>query len=361
MRILGIETSCDETAVALVEGKNGRVREIESLVASQIDIHAAYGGVVPEVAAREHVHAIIPLIETLLGNFRTRPNIDAIAVTAGPGLFSSLMVGVETAKALAYAWNIPLVRVNHIEGHLYSSVINEAKPLKFPAIALIVSGGHTEIISVKKHGQYKLVGRTRDDAAGEAFDKTAQTLGLGYPGGPAISKAALSGDSGAFDLPRPMLKEDNFDFSFAGLKTAVLYSWRNQKPATKNQQLVSDMAASVQAAIVEVLVQKTFRAARELKAKTLVVGGGVIANDALRAALLSRGKEELPKLDIRMPQKKYTTDNAVMIAAAGYFHAASSSSPRDQLRAKSRRTRGSTRAGFTQWSKIKADPNWELV
>jgi N6-L-threonylcarbamoyladenine synthase len=347
MRILGIETSCDETAVSLIEGKGGRVRELESLVASQIDIHAVTGGVVPEVAAREHVHAIIPLVETLLGKWSKRPKIDAIAVTAGPGLFSSLMVGVETAKAFSFAWDIPLVRVNHIEGHLYSSVINEARPFAFPAVALIVSGGHTEIISVKGHGRYKLLGRTRDDAAGEAFDKTAQMLGLGYPGGPAIAKAAEQGDASSFKLPRPMLHENNFDFSFAGLKTAVLYSWRDQKPATKNQRLVSDMAASVQAAIVEVLVEKTFRAVKSLKAKTLIVGGGVIANDALRAALLARGKKDFPTLDIRLPHKKYTTDNAAMIAAAGYFHSPSPSSPR---------TRGST-----AWSKIKADPNWELV
>jgi N6-L-threonylcarbamoyladenine synthase len=341
MRILGIETSCDETAVSLVEGKDGRVREIESLIASQIDIHAVYGGVVPEVAAREHVHAIIPLVSTLLGNFKTKPKIEAIAVTAGPGLFSSLMVGVETAKALAYAWDIPLVRVNHIEGHLYSSLINESRPFAFPAVALIVSGGHTEIISVKGHGRYKLLGRTRDDAAGEAFDKTAQTLGLGYPGGPAIAKAALSGGASAFYLPRPMLKENNYDFSFAGLKTAVLYSWRGLDSASRIPHTVSGMAASVQRAIVEVLVEKTFRAVKSLKAKTLIVGGGVIANDALRAALLARGKKDFPTLDIRLPHKKYTTDNASMIAAAGYFHAA--------------------KKDFTDWSKIKADPNWELV
>ena len=341
MIILGIETSCDETAVSLIEGENGRVRELESLVASQIDIHAATGGVVPEVAAREHVHAIIPLVETLLGKWKTRPEIDAIAVTAGPGLFSSLMVGVETAKAFSYAWGVPLVRVNHIEGHLYSSMINEAHALEFPALALVVSGGHTEIISVKGNGKYKLIGRTRDDAAGEAFDKTAQTLGLGYPGGPAIAKAAEGGDPAAFYLPRPMIREDNYDFSFAGLKTAVLYSWRGLDPASRIPRTVSGMAASVQRAIVEVLVEKTFRAVKETEARTLIVGGGVIANEALRAALIARGKEEMPDLDIRLPHKKYTTDNAAMIAAAGYFHAA--------------------KKDFTDWSAIKADPNWELV
>jgi N6-L-threonylcarbamoyladenine synthase len=355
MIILGIETSCDETAVSLIEGKNGRVREIESLVASQIDIHAVTGGVVPEVAAREHVHAIIPLIDTLLGKRSAKGDIDAIAVTAGPGLFSSLMVGVETAKALSYAWGIPLVRVNHIEGHLCSSLINETRTLAFPAIALIVSGGHTEIINVKGHGKYKLVGRTRDDAAGEAFDKTAQMLGLGYPGGPAIAAAAEKGDATAFKLPRPMLGEDNFDFSFAGLKTAVLYKWRDLGAASHGSRAVSDMAASVQAAIVEVLVEKTFRAINKFKAKTLIVGGGVIANESLRATLAAYGKKEFPKLDIRLPLRKYTTDNATMIAAAGYFHTASSSSP------SLGQARGKLKRGSMDWSKIKADPNWELV
>lgn len=341
MRILGIETSCDETAVALVEGKNGRVREIESLVSSQIDIHKATGGVVPEVAAREHVGVIIPLLSTLLGKWSKKPKLDAIAVTAGPGLFSSLMVAVETAKALAYAWEVPLVRVNHIEGHLYSALINETKPLSFPTLALIVSGGHTEIILMKGHGQYRLIGRTRDDAAGEAFDKTAQMMGLGYPGGPAVSSSALSGDPAKYALPRPMLGEKNFDFSFAGLKTAVLYSVRNQKLNLDDPKIVSDLAASTQAAIVDVLVAKTVRAAEKYGAKTLLLGGGVAANDALRAALAASCKKELPQLDVRLPQKRYTTDNATMIAAAGYFR--------------------SMKKDFVVPAKIEADPNWELV
>ena len=341
MKILGIETSCDETAVALLEGKNGRVRELESLVASQIDIHAATGGVVPEVAAREHVSAIIPLISTLLGKWNQKPNVDAIAVTAGPGLFSSLMVGVETAKALAFAWNVPLVRVNHIEGHLYSSAINSAIAIKFPTLALIVSGGHTELILMKGHGSYGLVGRTKDDAAGECFDKTAQMMGLGYPGGSAISKVALKGDPTAYVLPRPMLNEKNFDFSFSGLKTAVLYTIRNKHLAVEDPKIAADLSASTQAAIVEVLVEKTIRAAKKFKIQSMVVGGGVIANDALRAALAARVKKDLPGVVLRLPQKKYTTDNAVMIAAAGYFHAA--------------------KKDFISPLKIKADPNWELV
>jgi N6-L-threonylcarbamoyladenine synthase len=341
MKILGIETSCDETAVALIEGKNGRVRELESLVASQIDIHAATGGVVPEVAAREHVSAIIPLVSTLLGKWNKKPKIDAIAVTSGPGLFSSLMVGVETAKALAFAWDVPLVAVNHIEGHLYSSSINSDASIKFPALALIVSGGHTELILMKGHGSYHLIGRTKDDAAGECFDKTAQMMGLGYPGGPAISKDALKGDPASFALPRPMLKEKNFDFSFSGLKTAVLYTIRNLKLNIDDPKVVADLAASTQAAIVEVLVEKTIRAARKLKVKTLIVGGGVAANDALRAELAARSKNELSGVELRMPQKRYTTDNAVMIAAAGYFHA--------------------IKRDFVSPLKIKADPNWELV
>lgn len=340
MKILGIETSCDETAVSLVDGQNGFVREVESLVSSQIAIHQATGGVVPEIAAREHVGAIIPLIETLLGKNRAK-TLDAIAVTAGPGLFSSLMVGVETAKALSLAWNIPLVRVNHIEGHLYSSLIADPKPLTFPAVALIVSGGHTELVLMKKHGDYKLIGRTCDDAAGEAFDKTAQMMGLEYPGGPAISQAALKGDPAAYDLPRPMLRDKNFAFSFAGLKTATLYMIRNKRLAVEDPKIVADLAASVQSAIVEVLVEKTLAAAKKFKAKTVLVGGGVIANESLRVALSSRFKSDLPEVALRIPHRKYTTDNATMIATAGYYHAA--------------------KKDFTLWSKIKADPNWELV
>ncbi len=341
MTILGIETSCDETAVALVEGKNGRVKEIRSLVSSKLEIHAITGGVVPEIAAREHVGAIIPLLETLLGKWAKKPKIDALAVTSGPGLFSSLMVGVETAKGLAHAWDVPLLRVNHIEGHLYSALINETEPIKFPALALIVSGGHTEIILMKAHGRYKLIGRTKDDAAGEAFDKTAQMMNLGYPGGPAVSKAALAGAADAYDFPRPMINEKNFDFSFAGLKTAVLYKIRNAKLNIDDPKIVANLSASTQAAIVDVLVAKAQRAAGQYKAKTLLVGGGVAANDALRVALAARLKVECPGVVLRLPQKRYTTDNAIMIAAAGYFHA--------------------TKKDFITPAKIKADPNWELV
>jgi N6-L-threonylcarbamoyladenine synthase len=337
MKILGIETSCDETAVALVEGKGERVVEKESLVASSQTLHAKTGGIVPEVAAREHVGVIVPLLQTMLGT--KRPKIDAIAVTAGPGLFSSLLVGVETAKALSYAWGVPLVRVNHIEGHVYSSSIAVRTPICFPALALVVSGGHTELILMRAHGKYKLIGRTRDDAAGEAFDKTAQMLGLGYPGGPAIAKAALTGDATAFSLPRPMMHGDNFDFSFAGLKTAALYATRD--PGFKIQVSRNDMAASIQEAIVEVLVAKTLRAAKKYSVNTVLLGGGVAANDELRGRLQKEFARSMPFTDVRIPQKKYTTDNAVMIAAAGYFHA----------KAKK----------FTAWNKIAADPNWELV
>jgi len=339
MTILGIESSCDETAVALVRGSGDTVRETRSLVASQAATHAKTAGVVPEVAAREHVGAIIPLLDALLGAWKTPPKLDAIAVTGGPGLFSSLMVGVETAKALAFAWDVPLVRVNHIEGHVYSPSIGVQTPLRFPAVALIVSGGHTELIAMRGHGQYRLMGRTRDDAAGEAFDKTAHLLGLGYPGGPAIAESALAGDPAAFDLPRPMMKEKNLDFSFAGLKTAVLYAVKDVRFDIKVSK--NDMAASVQAAIVEVLVEKTVRAVRACKAKTVLLGGGVAANDALRGALAGRIADEFPFTDVRIPKKSHTTDNAVMIAAAGYHHA--------------RRKR------FVRPERIAADPNWELV
>ncbi len=340
MKILGIETSCDETAVALVDGEDGCVREIESLVSSQINIHKATGGVVPEVAAREHLGVIMPLLDTLIGKGR-RTKIDAIAATCGPGLFSSVMVGAQTAMALSCAWGKPFIRVNHIEGHLYSSLINDPRPIAFPAVAFIVSGGHTELILAKDHGKYALIGRTLDDAAGEAFDKTAQMMGLGYPGGPAIAKIAEKGNPRAYNLPRPMLAARNFDFSFAGLKTAVLYAIRNGRLAVENPQIAADLAASTQAAIVDVLAEKAFRAVQSTGAKTLLAGGGVMANDALRSALLERGRKDFPGLDIRLPQKKYTTDNAAMIAAAGYYRA--------------------TKKAFSNPLKVKADPNWELV
>lgn len=323
MTILGIETSCDETAAAVLDVGRGRVVVRSHVIASQALTHAQYGGVVPEVAAREHVLAIIPTIDAALKTARLKPaKLNRLAVTSGPGLLTALLVGVETAKALALGWKKPLVAVNHIEGHIASSFLplngQAAKlpDMKFPALALIVSGGHTELILVKKMGSYKLVGTTRDDAAGEAFDKVATLLGLSYPGGPAISRASKNGDPHTYDFPRPMITSKDFDFSFSGLKTAVLYQVKGRRPAKRD---VPNIAASFEQAVVDVLVAKTLRAARALKVKSLLLGGGVAANARLRTTL-ERETKTIPGLKYFQPNLAFATDNAAMIAMAAVFH-----------------------------------------
>lgn len=343
MRIFAIETSCDETAMALVDGTKGKLRLVKNIVASQMKLHEKYGGVVPEVAARMHVETIIPMLEEIAP--RDGKGIDAIAVTSGPGLAPALRVGVELARTLAVLWKKPLVAVNHLEGHIYSNWLGpKAKSIAFPALVLIVSGGHTEIILMKKHpstgsgrgGQYQRIGETRDDAVGEAFDKVAKILGLGYPGGPAVSVAAEKGDEKAFDLPRPMIASDDFDFSYSGLKTAVLYAWSGAK-----KKRVEDMAASFQAAAVEVLVTKMLKAIGKTKPKTVLIAGGVAANKKLRADLAKAIKKHYPKVKFVIPEMAFTTDNAAMIGAAGYFRA--------------------VKKDFVDPLKLEADPNWQLV
>lgn len=316
MRILAIETSCDETAMAIIDGSKDRLNVRQNIVASQMKLHAKYGGVVPEVAARKHVETIIPMLREIVEP--DGKGIDAIAVTYGPGLVPALRAGVELARTLAVMWNKPLVAVNHLEGHIYSNWLTAKEPIKFPALVLIVSGGHTEIVLMKKHGVYELIGETRDDAAGEAFDKVAKILGLGYPGGPAVSMMAKKGDGTRFDLPRPMLDAPNFDFSFSGLKTAVLYAW---KEAGGRGALVSDMAASFQEAAVGVLVGKMTKAMAKTNPKTVLIAGGVAANEHLRKKLARAIKMQFPKVRFVVPAMKYTTDNAAMIGAAGYFRA----------------------------------------
>lgn len=335
MYILGIETSCDDTAAALVTQRGGRFVVERSCVSSQIDIHKIYGGVVPEIAGRKHADSIIPVIREALGN--TRP--DAIAVTAGPGLVTSLVVGVEAARALSYAWGgVPIVRTNHIEGHIYSTLLGDTAPTEiiFPAMALIVSGGHTELILMRGHGDYTLIGRTRDDAVGECFDKAAKVMGLEYPGGPKISKLALEGKRDAIAFPRPMKTSDDFDFSFAGLKTSVLYYLRDNPTANH-----ADVCASFEQAVTDVLVAKTVRAAQEYNAASVILSGGVSANRYLREGLRAALVRELPECAVLIPELQYTTDNAAMIAAAGWFHAQNKD--------------------YTPWSAITADPAWELV
>ena len=314
-RILAIETSCDETACAVIE--NGRAL-LASTVASQMDIHARYGGVFPEVASRQHVLSIIPVVEqTLVQSNMTLKDIDAIAVTRGPGLAGSLVVGMNMAKGLALGTDLPLVGVNHLEGHIYSSWIynaGETAPVEpqFPLMALLVSGGHTELNLMTDHLTYKRLGSTRDDAAGEAFDKVARLLGLPYPGGPSVQKAAENGDPTRFKFPRPKL-DNPYDFSFSGLKTAVLYLVNDLKKQHSNLP-VEDLAASFQAAAVDVLFNKTIQAARDFNAREILVAGGVSANRALRQTFQSQSE-----FKVHIPAFSLCTDNAAMIAAAGYY------------------------------------------
>jgi len=314
-RILAIETSCDETACAVLE--NGRAL-LASTVASQMDIHARYGGVFPEVASRQHVLSITPVVEqTLVQSNLSLKHIDAIAVTRGPGLAGSLVVGMNMAKGLALGMGLPLVGVNHLEGHIYSSwIYNSGESIppepQFPLMALLVSGGHTELNLMTDHLTYERLGSTLDDAAGEAFDKVARLLGLAYPGGPSIQRAAESGDPRRFKFPRARL-EGIYDFSFSGVKTAVLYEVNDLKKKG-NTLPVEDLAASFQSAVVDVLFKKTMQAARDYGAKEILVAGGVSANRVLRQAFQSQ-----KEFKVHIPAFSLCTDNAAMIAAAGYY------------------------------------------
>ncbi len=317
-RILGIESSCDETAAAVVE--NGRI-VLSSLVASQVELHAQFGGVFPEVASRQHIRTIYTIIaEALKRAHLDLKDIDAIAITRGPGLPGSLVVGLNTAKGLSLGSSVPLIGINHLEAHLYSAWIDltshspeELSPEpQFPLLTLIVSGGHTELVLMRGHLQYERLGATLDDAAGEAFDKVARLLGLAYPGGPAIQQAAQDGDPTAFRFPRAWL-EDTWNFSFSGLKTSVLREVRRIQE--RGQSLpVADLAASFQAAVVEVLVTKSIQAAEAFQASEILVAGGVSANRALRQAFL-----EQAQYPVHIPHISLCTDNAAMIAGAGYY------------------------------------------
>jgi N6-L-threonylcarbamoyladenine synthase len=314
-RILAIESSCDETACAILE--NGRAL-LSSVVASQMEIHARYGGVYPEVASRQHVLAIVPVIEQALAQAHlSLSEVDAIAVTRGPGLAGSLVVGLNAAKGLALSLGLPLVGVNHLEGHIYSSWVYDAggtippEP-QFPLMALLVSGGHTELNLMTDHLTYQRLGSTRDDAAGEAFDKTARLLGLPYPGGPSVQKAAEGGDPTRFHFPRAWL-EGTWNFSFSGVKTSVLNQVREMQKRSGSLP-VEDLAASFQAAVVDVLFKKTINAAREFGAKEILVAGGVSANRALRQVFQSQ-----TEFKVHIPPLSLCTDNAAMIGSAGYF------------------------------------------
>jgi len=319
MIILGIETSCDDTSISLVEKNTKDFKILSNVVSSQIKVHAAYGGVVPNLAAREHLKNIEPCLKQAMKKAKN-PKIDLIAVTAGPGLIPSLLVGVNFAKALAYNCKKPIIGINHIEGHIYANWLdNLNSTLNFPILALVVSGGHTQLVLIKKHGKYELLGETRDDAVGEAFDKVAKLLGLGYPGGPIISQRAEKGNPKKFNLPRPMMNRQNFDFSFSGLKTAVLYEVKKQDPKEINDGYINDMAASFQQAAIDVLISKTIKAAKKYNVKNVMLSGGVAANKELRSQIEQAVKKELLNVSFKMPEIKLCTDNAAMICAAAFF------------------------------------------
>jgi len=313
--ILAVETSCDETAVAII--KNGK-EVLAEVVASQIPVHQKFGGVVPEVASRKHLELInISVAEALSQSQLTFEDVSHFAVTYGPGLVGALLVGVATTKAMAFAAQKPLIGVHHIEGHVYANFLAH-QDIEFPVVCLIVSGGHTTLVKIFDHGQYRFLGQTRDDAAGEAFDKVARALGLGYPGGPKIEEAAKAGKAEAIKLPRAWLEEGSYDFSFSGLKSAVL-NYLNQKEMKQEAVNIYDLAAGFQDAVVEVLAEKTIRAAKEAEVKTVLLAGGVAANSALRERLAHACTEY--EMRLVYPPLKYCTDNAAMIGAAAHYKA----------------------------------------
>jgi len=385
MKILAIETSCDDTGIAILEAdKRGNFKALSNIVSSQIEVHKKYGGVYPMLAKREHQKNLVPvliralkeskllnqkpgieningktiekilerepdLFKKIISFFKKykKPYIDAIAVTNGPGLEPCLWVGVNFAKALAFYWNLPIVKVNHVKAHIFVNNTKKLTKKDFPVLCLVVSGGHTQLFLMKDFGKYKILGETRDDAAGECFDKCAKILGLGYPGGPIISKLAEgiktlrrgSGQTKIF-LPRPMIGTKDYDFSFSGLKTAVLYQTIKDKNKIRNKKYKEQMSSEIQQAIIDVLLKKTMKAAMDFKVKTIILGGGVVANKELRKQFTEKTKKLLPHVNLLMPEPKRCTDNGLMVAIAGYF------------RAKNNK--------FTRWQDIKANSNLRI-
>lgn len=317
MRVLAIETSCDDTGAAVIqEGK----KILSNVVSSQTSIHRKYGGVVPELASRKHIESIVPIVTEALDQAKTKlQEIDGIAVTQGPGLIGSLLVGLSFAKSLALALGIPFVGVNHIEGHLSAIFLEEGSP-RFPFIGLVVSGGHTALFRVDGFGKWKRLGQTRDDAAGEAFDKVAKLLGLGYPGGPIIDELSEKGNPGAIAFPRPTLGKRSFDFSFSGLKTAVVHYVRAhpEPPGGYPSEILRDILSSFQQAVVDVLVNRTLEAARQEGLKRVVLAGGVASNRSLRQQMRERASQE--KVKVYIPSPSFCTDNAAMIGVAGSYY-----------------------------------------
>ncbi len=340
--ILGIETSCDETAAAVLQEKKGRIHILSNVVASSAPIQSKYGGVIPEQAAREQLHSIIPVVDAAISNSKCQiSNIDAVAVTYGPGLIGSLLVGVETTKTLALIWNKPLIPVNHLLGHFYANFISSS-PLRsnnkfspaepkengevpsFPCIGLLVSGGHTDLVLFTSHGKYIYLGGTRDDAAGECFDKCARLLGLSYPGGPAIAQRAMEfkiqDSKFEIKLPRPLINEKSFDFSFSGLKTAVAREVEKLKAENRfNEMAITQLSYETQQAIIDVLVEKTLKAIQKNGVKELMIAGGVASNEKLVQNFKFQISNSKLKIKLHVPSKELCTDNGAMIASAAFF------------------------------------------
>ncbi|MFA4818030.1 MAG: tRNA (adenosine(37)-N6)-threonylcarbamoyltransferase complex transferase subunit TsaD [Parcubacteria group bacterium] len=366
--ILGVETSCDETAVSVIRATGKNIEVLSNTVSSQVKLHARWGGVVPNLAAREHLKNILPVLSLSLSRAQVGfKDIALLCVTNGPGLIPALLIGTNTAKTLAYLLQKPLLGIHHIEGHIYANFIfdkigksskslprrqaGKAQSLKFPILCLVVSGGHTQLVLMKKHLDYEIVGQTLDDAAGEAFDKVARILKLGYPGGPAIAEAAMKFkvQSSKFkvSLPRPMLNSKNLDFSFSGLKTAVLYTVKKHSNILKNVRMSSQLCAEFQQAVIDVLIHKTLKAAEIYKPKAIMLAGGVSANIELRNQLRNNLRKYYPDIIYKIPDTKYSIDNAAMIAAAGYFRWKNMS---DSQKKKT----------LTNWQKLQTDANLKL-
>jgi N6-L-threonylcarbamoyladenine synthase len=355
MIILSLETSCDETAVSILGIKGQNFKVLANLVLSQINIHKKFGGVVPEVAARKHLENILPLLAKAMVQAKvTQKDIEALAVVYGPGLITSLIVGIETAKTLSLVWQKPLIPVNHIKAHILANLIegNQGKFRKiiFPALCLVVSGGHTSLVLLNDLNNFKTIGQTRDDAVGEAFDKVAKILGLGYPGGPIIAAKAVNADKEYFKLPRPMINSKDFDFSFSGLKTAVREAWGKERFSAKggsasggrDKEAIRGMCASFQQACIDVLVSKTISAAKKFGIKTIMLGGGVSANKELRKQLAEKVVLDLPGVKFFQPDLNLTTDNALMVAIAAYFEYKEGN------------------GSINTWEKVRVEPNLEI-
>lgn len=357
MIILAIETSCDETACAVILAQKNNVKILSNIVSSQVKLHAAWGGVVPNLAAREHLKNILPVIETALKEAHVpREKIDLLAVTEGPGLIPALLIGVNAAKTLAYVWQKPLLGIHHIEGHIYANFVdlNQKSAIKFPALCLVVSGGHTQLVHMKNHLDYKIVGETLDDAAGEAFDKVARILNIGYPGGPKVAQYAAEHKLKATDaesykptFPRPMLNKNNFDFSFSGLKTAVLYETKKNPEKISNEKYIAAVCHEFQQAVIDVLITKTLKAAEKFKPQSILLAGGVSANQELRQQLGQAIESNLPGAQYFTPELPLTGDNAAMIAAAAYYRFQNMPKTKQKLLQKN-------------WLKISADANLKI-